>query len=68
MDSNITKAVIKAATAAKADLSARFWGKDWQSLQTFWNKCDGTAMGCRAGQWQSIDWRRGAKAEHGSRA
>nr|DAZ68861.1 MAG TPA: hypothetical protein [Caudoviricetes sp.] len=40
-------------------------------MQTFWNKCDkcdGTAMGCRAGQWQSIDWRRGAKAEHGSRA
>ena len=53
--------------AAEADLSARFWRKDWQSLQTFWNKCDGTAMGCRAGQWQSIDWRRGAKAEHGSR-
>ena len=34
------------ATAGRVDLSARFWRKDWQSLQTFWNKCGGMAMNC----------------------
>ena len=44
----------------------RFWRKDWQSLQTFWNKCDGTATDVRRAM-ASIDWRRRRKSvKHGN--